>query len=374
MDNISVNTNNIEKPQKSTLAGDIKSTLAFTGIMQAGFGAKYLAQNRSNSIKNLELETFKKYNAKIKPQATKDVFQKAKNSISNGLQTSANYEELKKIKGTIKKAQKNLKHAEGKGIKGKFREILGLNKNADINGLKKAVTAAEKNADDAVKSIANGKNLSKAADIASKNLRKNTKDLFISELKNPFILGFTLLGAIPRVIGEAVPTFKEKGFKEGMKVTGKIAARTAVDLFSNAGFSVAGRAIGTAIGSIFPGIGNVVGGTIGDAVGSAISMHITEKIFDDDEKEKQEQTEQEELNTAQNNENMVIQEEDENAETRRAIEKNYGIYDEEPQKTQQQGRKLDIKEQDYPDRAAAYNGKYSDDPYLDKKIIKALSI
>ena len=158
--------------------------------------------------------------------------------------------------------------------------------------------------------------------------------MFKSELKNKFVLAITIFGAIPRIKEEVIPTFKEKGFVAGIKATGKVIARTAVDFVSNAGFSAVGRAIGTALGSVVPGVGNAIGGMMGDAVGSCISMRLTNKIFDKDKTV----TQQQEETSAENTEST--------------------------ENTENQKRTLDIISSD----------SLTGDPYLDKRINKALSI
>ena len=100
----------------------------------------------------------------------------------------------------------------------------------------------------------------------------------------------TALQFVPNVINDVIPTFKEKGFKEGMKSVGKTLVKAGTDLVSYAAGGALGRAIGAAIGTVIcPGAGSAVGATVGDMIGSMIvggtATAKMEKALDGDKKE-----------------------------------------------------------------------------------------
>lgn len=262
------------------LLKEMGSSVAFSGAI-TGFGGLTSAVRYRSPIKALkatDVKDFKKLQATLKSQG-KDVF-------TRGVELSQNYDVYK---AAAKKAQK-LQNAVKKGdisLMQKFKNLFRKEK-LDFSTVQKQ--AAEASADLAKKKalIASGQDIIEdGAKLMGKSGFGTAKNLFKSELKNKFVLGITVLGALPRIKEEIIPAFKEKGLIGGIKATGKVLARTATDFVSNAGFSAIGRAFGTAVGSIFfPGVGSAVGGMFGDVIGSFFSMKLTEKIFDKNKKDK----------------------------------------------------------------------------------------
>ncbi len=122
--------------------------------------------------------------------------------------------------------------------------------------------------------------------------------------------GFMLaLSGVAEFFSEIVPTFKELGFKKGMKQLGKSAVGVLGDTLgfvggefvgtaigSALGASIAGTKIGAAIGSVFPGFGTAIGAVVGCACGmlgsfvmGKVSKAITGKTEREKAKEEQEQ-------------------------------------------------------------------------------------
>jgi len=168
----------------------------------------------------------------------------------------------------------------------RFKNLFRKNK-IDISDIATQATKATDEVANAGKSLAKGTDIVEGtAKLAGSTGRETAKNLFKSELKNKFVLAITVAAALPRIQEEVIPAFKEKGFIEGIKTTGKIALRTIGDFVSNAGFSAIGRALGSAIGTVIcPGVGSAVGGTFGDVIGSFFSMKLVSKIFDKNKKE-----------------------------------------------------------------------------------------
>ncbi len=268
----SINQNQVQ----SSLASDLKTTAMFSAAFPAVGAVSSVVRNRGikNAVAALELENFKKLNLTLKQNNT-DIFTK-------GIKLSEQYDIVKNATKEAKKQARNLAKANKKGWDiSKVEKFKEATSKADL---------AQKNLDTVNDALENGKLLTKnggeilsvAANSTKGTMGKTVKNLFKSEMKNKFVLGITVLAALPRIKEDVIPAFKEKGVIEGIKATGKVIARTAADFVSNAGFSAVGRAVGTALGSVVPGAGNVVGGMLGDAIGSCISIRLTSKIFDKD--------------------------------------------------------------------------------------------
>ena len=332
------------KPNKTTLASDLKGTMKFCTVFPAFGALTSVTRNKGirKAISSLEVEKFAKLNTRLK-ECNADVF-------TRGIKLSESYDVYKDVAKNAKTLSNKLAKAVERGDISawqKFKNLFTKNK-VTVESLQTAAEAAKENLKTATNTIEAGEILTKNADgalVAVKELgetsaKDTVKGLFKSELKNKFVLAITIFGAIPRIKDEVIPTFKEKGFAAGMKETARVIVRTAVDFVSNAGFSAVGRAIGTALGSVVPGVGNAIGGMMGDAVGSCISMRLTNKIFDKDKTVTQQQ-EETPTEDAASTENTEITENTEN-----------------------QKRTLDIISSD----------SLTGDPYLDKRINTALSI
>ncbi len=258
----------------------------FTSVLPAAGAVSSVVRNKGikNAVSALELEKFKKLNLSLK-QTNTDVFTK-------GVQLGQQYDivkdaskEASKLSKMSKKMSKIEKQLEGASTRKAAKLTEKYTKLAQKSKL------AQENFDTVETALKNGNLLSKegekivstAAHSAKTSFGKTAGTLFKSELKNKLVLGLTIAAAIPRVVEEVIPTFKEKGMIEGFKAAGKVAVRTAADFVSNAGISAVGRTIGATLGSVVPGIGNAIGGLLGDAIGSCISMRLTSKVFDKDE-------------------------------------------------------------------------------------------
>lgn len=273
-----VSNSALQAQANPNLLKEMGSSVAFSSAI-TGFGGLTSAIRYRSPLKALKatnVADFKKLQTTLKSQG-KDVF-------TRGVELSQNYDVYK---AAAKKAQK-LQNAVKKGdisLMQKFKNIFRKDK-LEFSAIQKQ--AAEASADLAKKKalIASGQDIIEdGAKLMGKSGFGTAKNLFKSELKNKFVLGITVLGALPRIKEEIIPAFKEKGFIEGIKATGKVIARTATDFVSNAGFSAVGRAFGATLGSIFfPGVGSAVGGMFGDVIGSFFSMKLTEKIFDKNKK------------------------------------------------------------------------------------------
>ena len=90
--------------------------------------------------------------------------------------------------------------------------------------------------------------------------------------------GFAVIGGGIELATEVVPTFKQLGFKAGVKQTAKSAVKVAADVGGWAVGAKAGAAAGAAIGSIFPGVGTAIGAAIGTFVGGIIGSWGAGKI------------------------------------------------------------------------------------------------
>lgn len=73
-------------------------------------------------------------------------------------------------------------------------------------------------------------------------------------------------------ITNVIPTFKQLGFKSGMKQVGKSAVKTVASVGGWVAGAALGTKIGAAIGSIIPGAGTAVGAVVGAAIGSICSL------------------------------------------------------------------------------------------------------
>lgn len=127
---------------------------------------------------------------------------------------------------------------------------------------------------------------------------------------------------IAECLSEVVPTFKELGFKKGVKQLGKSAVKVVGDtvgfiggeylgtaLGAAAGSALAGTKIGAAIGSVFPGFGTAIGAVVGCAcgmIGSFVMGKVTKKITGKSEREKAaEEQEQNQINQIMKNQQTI---------------------------------------------------------------------
>ena len=252
-------------PQKSSLLKDTVSGLGVNAVMTGGFGGVSCVKRNGGFSKAIESvkannKVLENFASKLDPDM--DVF--TKNHV-----IAKNYEEYTKAASQLQK----LKKLEAKQAAGKFDLF---NKRAKaIEKLKNDEQALN----DTVKNIENG---TTAAKYKGVSLKSDVKGLFKEELLNPMNILFVGIGIVSRATSEVIPTFKEQGFKAGMKKLGSCIAKTAVDTVSNAGFSAVFRVLGSTALSFLGPVGRALGGTLGDMVGSIISSKIITKVFKED--------------------------------------------------------------------------------------------
>lgn len=323
--------------------GAVASTLAFPVITGAGEVISVAKRNGGLSASKVgqELEMFKKMNEGLKT-AEKDVF-------SRGLVLADNYETYKSAAKASKKLSKYVvETAEGTTVKIPLKER-ALNVLRRLRGKEEVtediiqsrqVQAAEK-LEDITKGISNAQNVTeklaqqkaqdaveaaqkalseattdeakqaaqKALDSATKNAAKTAANaakaasqstlskvgtLFKQEAKNPLVLFFTAIQAIPEITNNVIPAFKEKGFKAGMKQAGISLLKVGSNFLSMTLGTVAGKVAGAAIGTVIcPGAGSAVGSKVGSILGTTlanlIGNKVVQKISDKAAKEEQEE-------------------------------------------------------------------------------------
>lgn len=274
---------------KTNIAGEIGTSVAFSGVLTGGFGS-FSSIKRNGGISKA-IQATKANNELLKKFAEEN---KNCDVFTRSLRTSSNYGEYVSLLKKQAKLEKLAKKAE-KGKLSIWQNVKNIFKkdkvttNAIIEN-KEVALAELKNKKSLLES---GKDIAKEAEkyAANKGFASDAKTLFKSELKNPFVVGITLLSALPRIKEEIIPAFKNEGFISGIKTTFKVAARTGADLVSNAGFSAVGRILGTVAGTVFGPAGCAIGGTIGDIVGSFFSMKLVDKLFGKEEVKAAEDTE-----------------------------------------------------------------------------------
>ena len=114
---------------------------------------------------------------------------------------------------------------------------------------------------------------------AAKTIRKSTKGLLKSELKDPMCIFFAATETFSRISAEAIPAFKNEGVVAGLKATGKALAAGVATWITDAGFSVVFRTVGATVGSVFGPVGSAIGSLVGNAVGGLLSCKLIQKIF-----------------------------------------------------------------------------------------------
>ena len=112
-----------------------------------------------------------------------------------------------------------------------------------------------------------------------------------------FGYAMTLAFTLPEIFSDVVPTFKEKGAKEGFKALGKTLTKAGGTFISNIAGGSIGRVIGGAVGMIFGAPGAAIGATIGDMVGSTIAIDASSKIMNKISGKKDKEDAQPEMNT-----------------------------------------------------------------------------
>lgn len=278
--------------QKPSFGSQVISYTAFPVAIQGGSAVSAIVRNKGigNAIAAQKHEGFKKLAGKL----DKDVFTKS-------LQLANEYDAYKGFVKDNAKAAKQL----AKATKKAQNATKNAAKNADA--LTKAAKDAQKAADkaknvlkDATNAIDDGKSVieattgkaaKEAAEAAAKKAGKtgadvtkagakalkeasevSVKGVMKKELASKMNIGFAALFTfLPTFKDNAIPAFKNEGFKAGMKETLKALGFAGADLGLSAVATAIGGAVGGAIGSIFcPGVGTRVGSTIGSGVASAV--------------------------------------------------------------------------------------------------------
>ena len=309
------------QPQKSSFGSTVAGYAAFPAFSTACIATSALKHGKSikGAVKNMNIDGYKAINESLKNSGV-DVFTRSE-ALALGHETYKGF-----VKNDAKLAKKLAKlDKRGLPLKEKFFNLFRKNKKtvADLEtkylnaykdapenlaNAKKAIKEAgenfsektAKNLDDVLK--VDGKKFGKIAQETAesatktgvKGFGKYVKNNFKRELSwkhGKFNIIMTALQFIPNVINDVIPTFKEKGFKEGMKSVGKTLVKAGTDLVSYAAGGALGRAIGAAIGTVIcPGAGSAVGATVGDMIGSMIvggtATAKMEKALDGDKKEK----------------------------------------------------------------------------------------
>ncbi|MBR2068675.1 MAG: hypothetical protein IJ877_02825 [Candidatus Gastranaerophilales bacterium] len=333
-----------ENTQNSTGAV-VASYLAFPAITGAGEVISVAKRNGGLGASKVakELEMFNKLNDGLKT-ANKDVF-------SRGLTLSDNYEAYKSAAKTAKKAGKYVvETTEGTTVKIPFAEKiknvfrrLGNKPEVTQEVIQKRAVDAGNNLEEMKGLLNNGKNAAgeiavkkaneavqtaqkavaeatseEAKQAAQKTLEQATKSaaktaaktasqstlskvgtLFKEEAKNPLVIFFTALQAIPEIKDNVIPAFKEKGFKAGMKQTGISLLKVGSNFLSMTLGAVLGKVAGGAIGTLIcPGAGSAVGAKIGSMLGTTVANVVGDKIVKKAEQKAQE-SEQKEIQTQQ---------------------------------------------------------------------------
>ena len=249
----------------------------------------------------------------------------------------------KKIKGAASEAMKTL---DGRNLKafqklfkkgeGKFTEKLAnfiqtTNEskrafvevksatNVHAKAAKAAEKAAKKGTAKAAEKAAAAAEKAAATKITAEAVKTTSKFGKIGKFMKSSGAGIMLaFSGISEFLSEVVPTFKELGFKKGMKQLGKSAVKVVGDtvgfiggeylgtaLGAAAGSALAGTKIGATIGSVFPGFGTAIGAVVGCAcgmLGSFIMGKVTKGITGKSEREKAaDQQQQNQVNQLANN-------------------------------------------------------------------------
>ena len=263
---------------KPSAASTAVSYLAFP-VITTGAGAISSIKNNKGikgAISSCRASDFKKLQGNL----SGDCFTKA-------IEVAENYDKYKEL---TKNARKLAKKAGKTDISllDKFFNLFRKQENkVTIDTIRKKSSEAQnalKNADAALK---NGKVI--VEEVAEKGFKQNAAKVFKSEIKNPFVIFFTALEAVPEVTGKIIPTFQNEGFLAGIKQTGKSILKIGANFVSYAAGSALGKVVGAAIGSVIcPGVGSAVGAKVGDMIGSMfIGSNVTKvvnKVIGEEEK------------------------------------------------------------------------------------------
>lgn len=194
---------------------------------------------------------------------------------------------VKKAKGAASEVAKSFSDNIAKGLEAAEESVGNIGKNVVKNNTKELGKI--------------GKFFKKISDStfgkAGNALNKLTKGKFgkFGKFMKSSGAGFMLaFSGITEALTEVVPTFKELGFKKGMKQLGKSSVKVVADTAGYVAGNMIGSAVGTKLGAIIgsaicPGVGTVIGSAIGFAggmLGSFIAGKIVKPITGKSEREK----------------------------------------------------------------------------------------
>ena len=258
--------------QRKSFGSTIVSAASFPVGMAALNGVKSVIRNKgiANAVSSTYMDGFKTLDSNLR-NLNVDCF-------SRGLTLSKQYDEYSRLAKTAT----NLANRVNKGtisFKDKIFNIFRKNK-VTIDTIKQQSAEAE-SALSSAKEKLTSKELAEQLSATAKNgFGQNVGSLIKKGFKDPFVWAFTALETIPDIVGKIIPTFKEKGFKAGMKETGKTALKTGVNVATFVTSSAIGRAIGTAVGAfLFKGVGASACGNIGSMVAVSLGNLLKGKIF-----------------------------------------------------------------------------------------------
>jgi len=268
--------------QKQSFGSTVAGYAAFPAITQGGSAMTAIARQKGNIKKAIAAQNhqgFKNLAGNLKS----DTFTK---KLANNLQIANEYDAYKSIVKDNAKLSKKLAKATKKG-----KDVTELSKQAKkaSDTLKEAdkalsngksvieatsAKAAKEAAEEAAKKAGKtAKEISEAGAKAFKNASEvSVKGVIKQEAKSVMNVGFAALFTfLPTFINNAIPAFKNDGFKAGLKETAKALGFAGADLGLSAVATAIGGAIGGAIGSVFcPGVGTGVGRTVGAGIASAV--------------------------------------------------------------------------------------------------------
>lgn len=293
-----VTVNNANKVNKEGLFSGFGSSMGVSAVMTGGFGS-LSAVKRYKGVKN----------AIAKTKLSNDVINEfLKNSNSNADSFTKAYAAAKNYEtynSAIKASQKAAK-ALNKVKNGKvsiLQRIMNIGKSPEeiIAKIEEKSKKANKVVDEFTTKLKSGEEIA-GNKVLSQSLGKNVKGIFKEELLNPINLLYAGVSTFSRIKEEAIPVFKEKGFVEGIKQTGITIAKSAADIFSNAGFSAVFRTIGSRVGIIAGPVGAAVGGLVGDIFGTFLSNKFITKIFGENKPKEENNEETQEVAISEQNE------------------------------------------------------------------------
>jgi len=260
----------------STVGGAFTSSAIMTG----GFGGITALKNHRKDVfkaTKANNELLKAYADKIAP--THDTFTK-------NLKVAYNYQDYTRLAKQTAKANRKLeklKNATELPFFEKIKNFFRKKENKlDLNGYKAKLKNVGTTFADAQDKLKAGKSISNEVlshldDV--NDIKKATKGLFKSELKDPLGILCAVGETVSRFTSQAIPAFKNEGVVAGLKETGKALLAGGATFVTDIGLSVVFRTIGATIGGFLGPLGASIGSIVGNAVGGMMSNTLVQKIF-----------------------------------------------------------------------------------------------